>query len=45
MQIDLSTIVGAENLPALMFMTATRCAAEPAQWHKENGVYLPITYA
>ncbi|WP_167632083.1 AMP-dependent synthetase/ligase [Mariprofundus ferrooxydans] len=45
MQIDLSTIVGAENLPALMFMTATRCAAEPAQWYKENGVYLPITYA
>jgi len=45
MQIDSSSVDGVASLPAAMYRTAERCAAEPAQWHRDNGQYLSITYA
>jgi len=45
MHIDSSSVDGVASLPAAMYRTAERCAAEPAQWYRDNGQYLSITYA
>ncbi len=45
MKIDSSAIDNANNLPAALFHTAGRMAAEPAQWYLKDGKYLPVTYA
>jgi len=44
MHIDSASVDGVVSLPAAMYRAAQRCAAEPAQWHRENNEYLPITY-
>jgi len=33
------------SLPEALFCTAEHHAASPAQWYREQGTYLPITYA
>jgi len=45
MKIDTSSIDAVSSLPAAVFLSAERFAAEPAQWQREGGKYLPVTYA
>jgi len=45
MAIDTSSIDGTSNLPEILFRTAETYAANPAQWYREHGEYLPVTYA
>jgi long-chain acyl-CoA synthetase len=45
MIIDPSSIDTASSLPGAFFKTAAQNAASPAQWHRVQGQYLPITYA
>jgi long-chain acyl-CoA synthetase len=45
MAIDTSCIDGVNSLPEALFRAAEQYAAEPAQWHREQGKYLPVTYA
>ncbi|MDQ6969397.1 MAG: long-chain fatty acid--CoA ligase [Mariprofundus sp.] len=40
-----SGINGINSLPEALFRSAERHAASPAQWYREQGVYLPVTYA
>jgi len=45
MIIDPSSIENVSSLPEALFRTATQYAVEPAQWRRQDGAYLPITYA
>jgi long-chain acyl-CoA synthetase len=45
MAIDTSSIDGTSSLPEILFRTAETYAANPAQWYREHGEYLPVTYA
>ena len=45
MIIDTSSIDTASSLPGAFFKTAAHNASNPAQWHRVQGEYLPITYA
>jgi long-chain acyl-CoA synthetase len=45
MTIDTSSIANANSLSEILFRTAERYAANPAQWYRKQGEYLPITYA
>jgi len=45
MAIDTSSIDGTSSLPEILFRTAETHAANPAQWYREHGEYLPVTYA
>ncbi|MDQ6982138.1 MAG: long-chain fatty acid--CoA ligase [Mariprofundus sp.] len=45
MAIDTSSIDGTSSLPEILFRTAETYAASPAQWSREHGEYLPVTYA
>jgi len=45
MTIDTSSIDDISSLPEALFRTAKAHAANPAQWYREQGEYLPVTYA
>ncbi len=45
MAIDTSSIDDIRSLPEALFRTAEVHAANPAQWYREQGEYLPVTYA
>jgi len=45
MRIDTSNIDASQSLPEALFHTAKQHAVNPAQWYREQGEYLPITYA
>jgi len=45
MKIDTSSIDDINSLPEALFRTAETHAADPAQWYREKGAYLPVTYA
>jgi len=45
MAIDTSSIDGTSSLPEILFRTAETYATNPAQWYREHGEYLPVTYA
>lgn len=45
MSIDTANIAAAKSLPEAFFHTARQHAANPAQWFREQGEYLPVTYA
>ncbi|MBN4073469.1 long-chain fatty acid--CoA ligase [Mariprofundus ferrooxydans] len=39
------SIDGIKSLPEALFRSAEQHAGSPAQWYREQGVYLPVTYA
>lgn len=43
--LEITTIRDARNLPEALLHTAERLALQPAQWHRQHGQYLSITYA
>jgi len=45
MKVDTSSIDDISSLPEALFRTAHSHAADPAQWYREQGEYLPVTYA
>ncbi len=45
MKVDTSSIDDISSLPEALFRTAQTHAADPAQWYREQGEYLPVTYA
>jgi len=45
MKVDTSSIDDINSLPEALFRTAETHAASPAQWYREQGEYLPVTYA
>jgi len=45
MKVDTSSIADITSLPEALFRTARIHAADPAQWYRKQGKYLPVTYA
>jgi len=45
MAIDTSSIDGTTSLPEILFRATETYAADPAQWYRKQGEYLPVTYA
>jgi len=45
MSIGTSGMDAANSLPEAFFRTAGQYAATPAQWYRDQGEYLPVTYA
>ncbi len=45
MPVDAASIQAVSNLPQALLRTAAAHAADPAQWQRQDGAYLPITYA
>ncbi len=45
MKIDTSSIDDISSLPEALFRIAETHAADPAQWYREQGEYLPVAYA
>lgn len=45
MKLDTSSMNDITSLPEALFRTAQAHAADPAQWYRKQGEYLPVTYA
>jgi len=43
--IEISNMDGIQSLPEALFRSAEQYAASPAQWYRQQDIYLPIAYA